>query len=79
VPAVHHLDPLVNAHFPSDNYATFLTELIVARRAVQALELRRTNCARCAAPGGQVDEGFSFDETALTSRNLAASGSVIQT
>ena len=61
VAAVHHLDPLLTKRFPSDNYASFLAEMVLARRAVQSLELRRSNCEKCATAGKMVDEGFQFN------------------
>ncbi|KAL1522139.1 hypothetical protein AB1Y20_021779 [Prymnesium parvum] len=47
VSSVHHLDPLVQPYFPGDNYATFLTEMIIAKKAVRQLELRRASCPLC--------------------------------
>ncbi|KAL3918482.1 MAG: hypothetical protein SGPRY_006001 [Prymnesium sp.] len=44
---VHHVDPLVQMHFPGDNYAAFLTELLIAKHAEQWLELRRSSCPKC--------------------------------
>ena len=47
VQSIHHLDPLVQQHFPADNYGAFLTEMLIAQRAATALEMRKaTGCAQ---------------------------------